>query len=294
MLNVFSLKKGAILKIVYWCNHKCFFCHEKDNIYSFNFRNILLEDLPKIYEWIQRNHFDYIVISWWEPTLHPQFIDIIDFFQKKWIYIVLVTNGSRLHTIDFSLIDNKKLSIYVSFHWLKEEYNSITQSVDFDLVTNNIKEIHKLCPEIIIRYVVNKYNIDVLEEFIEFAFSQLGNIMLELVLVEDLLSSDVEHTAVPLKEFYKKILPYSRDERILFDWWIACIDTYLFANAQYKFDPLVNTMVWLVKKTKESEIMYDIKEHVSSKNIRSHWSKCKSCKKFDYCHGFDTKYLKYK
>jgi tRNA A37 methylthiotransferase MiaB len=63
MLNIFSTKKGAIIKIVYGCNHRCYFCHERENIYSFNFKNILIEDLDVIYDWIKKNGFDYVIIS---------------------------------------------------------------------------------------------------------------------------------------------------------------------------------------------------------------------------------------
>ena len=50
-----------------------------------------------------------------------------------------MTNGTRLHTIDFSQIDVEKFTAYISFHGLKDEYNTITQSDDFQLVVNNIK-----------------------------------------------------------------------------------------------------------------------------------------------------------
>ena len=78
---------------------------------------------------------------------------------------------------------------------------------------------------------------------------------------------------------------------MLVDGGAACFSPYLFSQAERKFDPLVNTMVGLVKKTKEGEIQYSIKSGVSPQNIKTSWSKCKDCVKSEYCHGFDSAYL---
>ena len=294
MLNIFSLKKWVILKIVYGCNHKCSFCHERDNIFSFNFKNILLTDLDQIYKWILENHFDYVIISGWEPSLHPSFSKIIEFFQIHNIYVVVVSNWTHILKHDYKNIDKNKITFYISYHWLEEDYNEVTQSSDFKKVTENIQNLEKIFPEIILRYVVNNKNIRNFTEFNKFVFTEFENVFLEYVLLEDLKYSHVEDTIVTIQDYHKLMSKFILQKNILIDWWIACANTYLFSNAQHKFDPLVNTMIWLVKKTKEWELIYNIKETISSRNIKSHWSKCKKCIQFDYCHGFDINYLSHK
>ncbi len=291
MLQVFSLKKWAIIKIVYGCNHKCYFCHERENIFSLNFKNILLSDLDDIYKWLFQEGFDYIIISWWEPTLHPDFIRIICYFQKKDIYVVIVNNGSHLHKHDFSNVDINKVTFYISYHGLRDEYNKITSSEDFDQVTANIEMISQRFPEVILRYVVNKKNTTTFHEYSDFVLHKFPNVYLEYVLIEDLRYSHVQETFIPLSQFYKLVFNYISNKRVLLDGGAACFSWYLFQNAESKFDPLVNTMMGLVKKTKNWEIMYSIKQWTSKENIKSYWKKCKWCVKYKYCHGFDTSYI---
>lgn len=292
MLNIFSTQKGAIIKIAYGCNHKCYFCHERENIFSYDFRNILLNDLKDIYTWIIENGFDYVIISWWEPTLHPDLIDIIKFFQEKDIYVVIVNNGSHLHKHDFSRIDPKKITFYISYHGLEKEYNDITASSDFQRVTENIHSIRKMFPEVILRYVINNKNIDTFDNYTQYVLNKFPWVYLEYVLVEDLRYKHVKETFIEIADFYKQIFRYIDNKYILLDGGAACFHTYLFQKAEEKFDPLVNTMLWLVKKTKEGKILYSIKKEISPENIKLHWSKCKTCVKYDYCHGFDVSYVK--
>ncbi len=291
MLNIFSTKKWAIIKIVYGCNHRCYFCHERENIYSYNFKNIHLSDLDTIYEWIRENEFDYIIISWGEPTLHPDLVKIILYFQERDIHIVMVNNGSRLHTHDFSKVDPNKMTFYISYHGLEEEYNDITESTDFQQVSENISLISKQFPEVILRYVVNKKNTQTFHEYTRYVFENFPDVYLEYVLVEDLRYSHVQETYIPLTEFYKLVFQYIKHDKVLLDGWAACFSPYLFQHARNKFDPLVNTMLGLVKKTKQGELVYNIKQILSDENIKSHWKKCKSCVQYDYCHGFDTDYI---
>lgn len=292
MLNIFSLKKWAILKIVYGCNHKCVFCHEKDNIYSFNFRNILLNDLENILLWIKKNNFDYVIISWWEPSLHPDFSKIIEFFQKNNIYVVIVTNGTNILKHNYKNIDRNKITFYISYHWLKDNYNEITKSNDFEKVTNNILKLQKIFPEIILRYVVNNKNEQYFDDFNFFVNKTFKNIILEYVLVEDLKYNHVTNCIIKLKDFYKLVLKYIKNKNILLDWWLACINSYLFTNSQKKFDPLVNTMIWLVKKEKTWNLLYNIKKDISNTNIKKKWKKCNQCLQYKYCHWVDVNYIK--
>ena len=160
-LNIFSLKKGAIIKIIYWCNHKCSFCHEKDNIASLDYRALKIEDLDEISAWVTENGFDYVILSGGEPTLHPKLVDFICYFQERNIYVVVVNNGTHLHKHDFSKIDKNKITFYVSYHGQREYYNKITSSLDFETVTQNIRELANNFPEVILRCVVNKKNLSI-------------------------------------------------------------------------------------------------------------------------------------
>jgi len=49
-----------------------------------------------------------------------------------------------------------------------------------------------------------------------------------------------------------------------------------------------------VKKTKDGELQYSIKHEGSDQNIKTYWKKCKDCVKSNYCHGFDSAYVRMK
>lgn len=293
-LNIFSLKKGAIIKIIYWCNHKCSFCHERDNIASLDFRSLKLEDLDEIYTWLQENAFDYVILSGWEPTLHPKLVDCICYFQEKNIYVVIVNNGTHLHTHDFSRVDPSKVTFYVSYHGQKEDYNEITGSSDYEKVTQNIKELSLHFPEVILRYVVNTKNLASTSHFVDEALELSPKVYLEFILPEDLKYEHVREVSISIKDYHLLLLKFINNDRIFFDGWAGCLHPKIFEKLESKFDPLVNTMVWLVKKDK-SGIIYNIKTRVSPSNIKSSWKKCSACPKNEYCHWFDISYLgKYK
>ena len=289
-LNIFSLKKGAIIKIIYWCNHKCSFCHEKDNIASLDYRALKIEDLDEISAWVTENGFDYVILSGGEPTLHPKLVDFICYFQERNIYVVVVNNGTHLHKHDFSKIDKNKITFYVSYHGQREYYNKITSSLDFETVTQNIRELANNFPEVILRCVVNKKNLSTLKSFTEESLNLSPTVSLEFILPEDLKYEHVSEVTISIKDYHLLVLRYIANNRILFDGWAGCLHSKIFEKLESRFDPLVNTMVWLVKKDKDG-ILYNIKQGISPSNIKNSWKKCLTCQKQKYCHGFDLGYI---
>lgn len=292
-LHIFSLKKGAIIKIIYWCNHKCSFCHERDNIASLDYRSLNTHDLDEIYWWITVNGFDYVILSGWEPTLHPRLVEFILFFQARGIYVVVVNNWTNLHRHDFSKVDKNKITFYVSYHWQKEYYNEITKSHDHDIVTENIKKLAQDFPEVILRCVLNKKNLESIESFTAETLNLNSSIYLEFILPEDLKYEHVSEVTITLREYHTFILKYMGNNRILFDGWAGCLHPKIFEILETRFDPLVNTMVGRVKKDKEG-LLFNIKRQDSDQNIKSFWKKCHQCKKRAFCHWFDVLYLRKK
>jgi len=66
----------------------------KDEIYFNNnkFKEVIkkLEDS----EFEYRLNWKQIVITWWEPTLHPDFIELMNFLISRWFLIHLLSNFS--------------------------------------------------------------------------------------------------------------------------------------------------------------------------------------------------------
>lgn len=296
MIDIFSLKKGAIIKLVYWCNHHCSFCHERDNIFSLSFSIIQLGDIEAIKIWLQANGFDYVIISGGECSLHPELVKVIEFFQKEF-YVVVISNWSHIDKHDFSNLD-KNITFYFSFHWLKDIYNRVTQSVDFDLVLGNIQKIALLWHTIILRTVVNQENLHQIIEIYEFVLNNFPeNVYFESVLLEDLRYEHVNEQYISYDSFLRRLLlkfVKYKGKRLLFDGWMLCSHPLLWKYWAHFADPLTNTMIWLVKKKRDGSIVFDIKKQVSPNNIKMKLPKCKTCSQYSICHGIDKSYFEKK
>lgn len=120
------------------------------------------------------------------------------------------------------------------------------------------------------------------------------NVYLEFVLLEDLKHLHVQQTSIPLNEYLGAVLrtlAQLKGERFLFDGGPLCASPALFKIGNRFADPLANTMVWLVKKTVEGELIFDVKTEISADNVKSSSKKCHACAQQSYCHGFDQYYL---
>ncbi len=75
-----------------------------------------------------------IAISWWEPTLHPKFIDICKSFLKKWYNIHLLSN--------FSFSPDSKIA-----HFLKKNIDKFEFLVNLNEKKFTLQKFHDNCVE---------------------------------------------------------------------------------------------------------------------------------------------------
>lgn len=89
----------ANIAIVNYCNLKCKYCFADDMIRE-DTQSMPLDDFRKILEFISRTPKNHIGIIGGEPTLHPQFIDILKEVNKYCLEVgtdaTLFTNGIEL------------------------------------------------------------------------------------------------------------------------------------------------------------------------------------------------------
>ncbi len=106
---------GVVFSITPKCNLKCKYCF---NVYDYDLgkRNFLsdlsFEELKQLFDNFRQNGIQMIILSWWEPMLHPKLVDIVDYLYKRGFYIILNTNGTILNK---NLID--RLMQY-PIHWM--------------------------------------------------------------------------------------------------------------------------------------------------------------------------------
>lgn len=150
MLKRIGFKKNSETFFITWslhnlCNFRCEYC--PPNLNNGTTKNISLENIEKFYNDLKRKVTNKKIIfafSGGEPTLHPQFIDIIKFLSDNGCEICMTSNGSR------SLEWWKNAEPYVdhlviSYHpgWtkvtkLKQNIDFLTQTtwVNLDLMMN--------------------------------------------------------------------------------------------------------------------------------------------------------------
>lgn len=117
--------KSIYLAIIDKCNYKCKYC-------PCNSKKIKTNAIPvsKIIKYIEAIKDDdeknRIVLSGGEPTIHPEFFELLKYFQDKGYYVTLLTNGSMITKENFinkikENFDIKKLNIVMTIFDIDEK-----------------------------------------------------------------------------------------------------------------------------------------------------------------------------
>ena len=119
----------GIIKIDYYCNSFCVFCHSDFNkVYRSSFEKII----EKIDNGIQTKNINQMLLSGGEPTIHNKFKDIITYIaQNKQIDTGIISNARKLADINFTnfLLSNRCNYYYISLHASNPEiHDKITNS----------------------------------------------------------------------------------------------------------------------------------------------------------------------
>ena len=153
----------ANIAITTYCNLHCPYCFANKMITTQDIKNITLEQFEYILNWIVKNKDKeepiHLGIIGGEPTLHPQFLDILTILNKYHeqynIKSILFTNGIYLHDYIGELPDemnllinintptamtaqqwkllNKNINRLISLGWIKNEQNQIRVTLGCNL-----------------------------------------------------------------------------------------------------------------------------------------------------------------
>lgn len=104
--------KTAYLHLTYKCNLACEYCYNKDKINSCH--DICLEDWKQIIDVLHNDGANHIVLTGGEPTLYPEYENVVEYAASKDFSIDTLTNGTllnRLSSDTLKLVNNFIVSL---------------------------------------------------------------------------------------------------------------------------------------------------------------------------------------
>jgi AdoMet-dependent heme synthase len=163
-----------IFELTTKCTHKCTYCYnvwlEKEDYprghMPFSKIKELFDDL------LDQIHLSGIALAGGEPLLHPEIIDIVDYFSKKNIPVGVATNGVLLNPKMIDKLSEKGANYFeVSIDTLRdEEYVDLTGNKKLANIKENILYLKKKNIKTTIASIISKQNLNEIEEVIDLAF----------------------------------------------------------------------------------------------------------------------------
>lgn len=136
-----SYPQRLVLELTNACNLRCIMCGRDEA--EFNPTVFKLDYLKKM-EHILDTIEEVTLFGWGEPTMHPQFLDILKYLNDFPVRKYFVTNGMRLDKIKDAIFDYHVDIIAVSLDGANAETNDrIRAGGNFHTIINNIKEVKK-------------------------------------------------------------------------------------------------------------------------------------------------------
>lgn len=169
-----SLPLHASINIISKCNMNCIYCYAQ----PFNNEMIPLNKLIELVEYLHHGGVFIIIIGGGEPFLHPNIFDFLEYVTQHQISIALVTNGTLLDKPKMKQLanimhNNSFLNIQISLDSIDEKINEITRGNTKDCIYN-IDYLCSLGVDLQIASVINKFNMEKMEELINYFYPRVN------------------------------------------------------------------------------------------------------------------------
>lgn len=142
------------------CNLACSHCIRNDKSNT----TLSQQDIEILFKNINFTN-NQIILTGGEPSLHPKFNYILDEVSKRAKKITICTNG--INNYYFEKNKNKNIHLQFSLDGSREYHNKIRGLDSFDKIIDNIKLAEKYNISHSISTVVNKLNIDSMQEMLD-------------------------------------------------------------------------------------------------------------------------------
>lgn len=136
-----SLPRRLVFELTNACNLNCVMCGR--NAADFK-PTVFRMDWLRYFESMLDTVEEVTLMGWGEPTVHPQFVDMLKLIHQHSARIYFCTNGMRLDQLQDAIFENHVDVFAVSVDGARPETNdAIRRGSDFNKIVHSLREIKK-------------------------------------------------------------------------------------------------------------------------------------------------------
>jgi len=296
-IGILNGEKTATInvKITGRCNENCYFCTQILDNYSFSLEDVKLTvksiATSKRFKDYKKENIIFHIFGG-EPTTHPQFFEIVDFFIEEDYHFRVDTNAVNFSKKKFTDIIKKKpnMEFLISAHAHNSLiYDQVTSSRNlFDKNIEGVKNILRASSGYTeINHLITKENISYLREFLELYLREFRpirekNVRLTLstIIVEDLSKT---HAQIPYRDVAKAI-EKNREFILKHNIPVICVAASIEMDIPYCIIESVTVKTEVLKNELK-------KRRPVVKNFTLYIEKCNSCYLRNSCVGIQKSYI---
>lgn len=262
------------------CNNFCVMCTNPDKPWissdgqpeqGYEYK-VLIERIKRLKNRVKSN--DAVILTGGEPTLHPQFLDVLKFVRKTFPKqeLRILTNGRMFSYLGFAqeVLKTEKIHLAVSLYGPTPEiHESVTRAKNsFEQTVKGLKNILaniKKDQSIEIRIVISKLSYKYLEQFLNLTnvhFPSVGRIIFIFIEHEGQAAKNLKSVHLT----YSKVRPYLNK---IYPFFSQSREIRLYHFPLCTIDPKFWPFVWRTLPDKEVTFI----------------PSCRKCKYKKYCLG---------
>jgi MoaA/NifB/PqqE/SkfB family radical SAM enzyme len=162
VLNQSSILKSPLviqLELTTLCNLRCKFCFSKAGVLREN--ELPTSEIKRVIRQLKQEDVSSFFLTGGEPTLHPDFVEIVNLISELGLDCFILTNGTQLNTRLLGKIPNS-VYIVMSFDGINTHINS-HGGLNFDAVKERFSLLKSAGFPFSAQYVLHRKNIADLE-----------------------------------------------------------------------------------------------------------------------------------
>jgi len=276
--------KRVDVKVWFACNNHCTFCVQWDKRFKYAPRK--LKELEEILDKEYDNGAEYVVFTGWEPTVHPDLIDVIKYAKKIWYkQIQIQSNWTNFDDIDYvqELITAWVTEFSPSIHWFNYATHDkqVMTHWAWDRVVRWLINLRKLNQLVIINSVITKTNYKEIPKLAELLI-KLWVTQFQFAFVHILWSADKNKRTVVAKK--SDVIPYVHKALDLAKkaWIPAFTEAIPYCLMQWYEDAIAEA---IMPETAVVDAEYRTESYADYRwNLwKAKREECKKCSKYNIC-----------